>query len=140
MKTITISRSAWHWRLLNYLNWEARWTDDFCSYCRWLAWALVVSAAGLVVIGLAGWCLVDFAMWVASWVKYGFDGGAGVGAILVAIVLFLVVVVGTIFIAGHLLGAAAVKIPTLLPEDSKDFVASAWESFKDKVCFRVELK
>lgn len=145
---------------------DTRRPNDFCSYARRLALAFLVmsfaTAAGVFLIGSAIMMTVDLLVWFVHGIfnKFTYMGDFAIGALILYTVmlgvfcLFCVIegppkwltrsvnkclnVVGPAA-APVRRAAAAIPRPHLSP-DTKKFLSAAWESFHDKVCFKLEFK
>lgn len=140
MKTITINKQSWHYRLLRFMEFSARHADDLCVYTRGVAGALalalcVVSFVAGATAGLADfltWCAVCL-LWLTIIEPWGALWGIGGGLLLSATILSGPFWAPRLF---NVIRNASEKIP----EESRLKWADAWASFRERVCFRVDYK
>lgn len=150
MTPITFSKNSWHARLVN--RFTQRYASDatnICQYMRWVGWGLL----GVILVTLALSVFATFVLsgivWDIQWL-FGyvhFVGGQNPPAReLGACILNLVAVLGSI-VAGLMWISGIVKEAryhkkwhTASPSPPPGFIRTAYRSFKDKVCIRVEVK
>lgn len=158
MKTLEFSKKSWHYLIATKLGplHEHHEVTDFCRYVRAVIfgslWGLCILIVGAVVL----YALGDFLGWlVVSAINWQFVQPS----LAVQIILMLLACVGIIAGAAVLVFGLyfGVKISRehlherayqkRYGDGSKEyvppppgFIESAWKTFKDKTCFRVELK
>lgn len=132
MRTIEINKNSWHFKLLRWMELYPDGAADFCHYCRKLfGAAFLLTMIGFLAV-LALFLTGETVAWLA-WMAlnmafiepYAF---AVIGGTLWASLLVLAMI----------LGAFVVK--EKLPEETREVIDAAWDSFHSKVCFKVSLR
>jgi hypothetical protein len=128
--------------------------DDFCLYCRRVVYgALFWIIAGLTASALAGtllWLVLNVAWWIILCIVHfsivEMWGEVGAGIVVVSVFSLIIFIFGLIegwitmpkIKLPNSLSISCDRIP-LCPE-SKEFLSHMWESFRDKVCFKMVSK
>ena len=140
MKTITIDLSSWHFRLLRFLNFGARYSDDLCEYVRGVSGALCLFLLMLTfaVGGIAG--IADTLAWMVvsvMWLTF-LDPSGPLWSLGAAIYLCALILTGPLW--GPMLLDKVSDAVSAIPEKSRLKFADAWASFRERACFRVNYK
>lgn len=153
MKTALLSQKSWHWRLA-YSYGSAKITEvwdgekyvdmyegNFCKYFWQVVggaiWALVIT----VICGLLSWCLVDFFLWIAVGVFYHFID-APFGAFFFTAMLSIIAFLSAIGGVGHIFFKIREQRrgKVTIQADKPGFFRLAYRKFKDKTCFKIEVR
>ena len=130
MKKIQINSNSWHYRFINGIT-QGDVAYDLCGYTRQLIGYSMLAAAVLIILLCLIGAVGDFFAWVSAMIvmQAWIDPYVGAGVLLVVIVMVA-------------LFAAACGIKKLVDRDDEtaQLVRGAYESFHDKVCFRIEVK
>lgn len=133
MKTAIINRNSWHFRLQAFV-FQLSDPYDFCNYVRRVIWSVAVMSllciASIVFSVVVLYSAGDFIGWLAAGVFYGFvpiEDGKGFAAVLL---LMSVVALCLAIKAGA----------PIIGEHRPDFIADAYRSLKDHVCYRLEIR
>lgn len=134
MKTITISKSSWHFRLMKMLGLEARYSESICGYLRGLF--LITPIFGAILLAFVG-------VGIVSLIGTGQFLGWVTAMVVMLTWLYPVwfeplgfIVVGIAIIMG--IRPIASKVPEHLPQ-MPEWVGAAWESVHDRICRKVKL-
>ena len=140
MNTLNFSKSSWHYRLVCLNKYERDISTNFCGYF----WDVVLS---MMVMGVAfgATILISYAlivsplMYFAVVLQYGaFEAPSEVRlGILLDLLLISFTVLYVIFNAVE---SAYFNIRYVNRETPKvpGFVSTAWKTFRDKTCFKIE--
>lgn len=153
MKTSLLSKDSWHWHLAhtygNAKMWDVwdgeKYVDiyegNFCKYFWQVVggalWAMVITA----ILAILGWCIVDFFLWSAVWLMYhriDTPMGAALFIGMLGILVFLCVVGGVAHRATALRTKMRQKSNYKIHEPG--FFTLAYRKFKDKTCFKIEVR
>lgn len=149
MKTLTFKRDSWHFWIATRLG---RFTyyrrgpnsTDFCEYIRAVLLCCLLGFVFLLVACFLLFCLSDTFVWLYNCYRVGhfFDPGKS-GAAFILMILGVVVFLGICAgIAYSILWLAVKSVDRQSTNTGAppSFISKAYESFKDRVCFRVELE
>jgi hypothetical protein len=140
LKTINLKNNSWHYFLAVTMGNFRAGSGDFCSYVRNVIFGFVLTVMLSAVAGFFGSALLAGLANIVLLAYHFFAGTAYVApaflafgtVLLTAISIVAALVVAFIFIKDKLDDRA------LANEGKPDsFVKSAYQSFKDKVCFKV---
>jgi hypothetical protein len=143
MKPIKINQNSWHYHVAtSYTDGNVRWATSICEYNRKVFMGLVSIALIILASSLALLILLSPIFYTILYLIYGLpiDPDSNEGALLVAGIGCYLVILGIYLI--HLF--TEWKQEKLDEEcrtgiERKDsYIKSAWKSFKDKVCVKVE--
>lgn len=129
-----MKRNSWHYKLAKIGNDNNTiWDISICEYIRKVFWGgilfLFMTALLCVVVGWLGMGLYEIVGSVAGFSTLG----------PAAYVIFgLLALIGFGVGSYHAKQAWQKKSKDLLKKDNKSFVSTAYKSYKDKICFRVE--
>jgi hypothetical protein len=128
MKTVIIDSNSWHYKFVNYFH-QNSVADNICGYMRQFLGSVFVSSLLVVLITCVSAMFGDLFAWLLwlginkEWVLPGVM--AGIAATI------------TIFGVGILIFAwASDNHERIIPP----IIHDGWESFHEKVCFKVETK
>lgn len=135
MKTVVFKEESWHGWLAD-LGGNYRKQTDICAYTRAVMWGVLKLIGAAIVVAVSAAALGDWLAWMTAGLLYGFTMVGFLGGVVCFLVLVALCAAALI-----LLGAGSVFAAERLGKRVTDsFPAEAYRSFKDKVCFRVELK
>ena len=139
MKTVTINKNSWHYKIVTYWNGYESENDDFCQYTRTVLVATAVFL--LVAISLLGLALTLFIgiADTAAWLVAGLVESFVIPSFFASNIIFL-----TSFVAICGIPYFSVKwfkryFNSTIKDDNSS-LAVAYESWKNKVCFRIDYK
>ena len=148
MKAFQFSRSSFHYKIAKKFGGldDTDWYGDpkpldLCHYIRCLLWAFTKGLVVLAVSSLVIWSATD----AAFWVKECIDAGEFLTLKERVGVLFIGAA-GFVSAAAVLLGAimCIVKLWDRYSDDYEErepgFLKLAYQSIKNKTCFRIEMK
>lgn len=144
MKSVEFNRKSWHYRLATvYANYKEvdNWGNinrgelNICAYSQsvfagFLIVCLITAAGSLV-----GAMFADFFAWL--FVMYSFGGFIEPGTLAVGVI---VVVLLFSAVALYVWLSEIKPIGKVIDKIDNSFIGSAYEAFKDKVCFQVKFK
>lgn len=148
MKTLEFSSNSWHYTFAARGGyWPA--SQDFCQYVRCVIWGFIKLVGIACMIFGAIYCVGDYIAWVVecintrSFVKIDpFTDPWTIGRTITSVVLYLfitiVAIAYAILIADYYQESRSTSKQVV--EEKPSFIAEAYRSFKDKVCFRVTFK
>lgn len=135
MRPITFSKNSWHYRLANYFNSgdALRHTTDLCSYVKLVGVSMFLAFVIALLVTFAAVCTGDALAWIAAMITSG-SMFAGDPPATIAAAGWTVVCALAIWI-----GWCEYRADHPKPEPTTpSFVAVAYSSLKDKLCFRVQ--
>jgi hypothetical protein len=136
MKTAEFRSGSWHQRLAAFGGlWRSH--TDICAYTRAVLWGLCKLVFFTLCGALAAFWVGEWLGWLLAGLMEGFVD-PGFAAMIVNIALIVCAAFATVVCVGVVTIEYALPIIGDAIEDS--FVANAWDSFKNRVCFRVEIK
>jgi hypothetical protein len=133
MKLLKLNKDSWHYKLaMMYDKWMPDNTD-ICTYTRTLIASFCLMTFAICVMGLlAGSLLFMFGGWIAYFLGYELHGAVipftfiyGVSAVIIGIVWAK---------------AFYQERKWTQPEKEPGFIRTAYRSWKDKFCVKVEFK
>ena len=132
MKTITINRTSWHYRMMETCQWTPREADNLCHYirkfvelCFILFLFAIVAMFYLVSMGeIFAW--ISWMILNQAWIEP--DPFSFLGLLVIAMVLC---------VAGYL---GWVVVYEKFTEERQELLNAVWDTIHDKVCFRVVMK
>jgi hypothetical protein len=130
MKKIQINRNSWHYRFLETAT-QGEVAYDLCGYTRQLIGYSMAAATLLFFLLLLTFAMGDLIGWIAAMiVMQSWVPPQTPAAVLSVLILASAVV------------AATYGISQLVKRDAEttQLLRGAYESFHDKVCFRIEVK
>lgn len=135
MRPITFSKNSWHYRLANFFTSGdvLRHTTDLCSYVKLVGVSMFLALLITLLVAFVTACTADALAWIAAMITAGslFQGDPPA---LVAIAGWIIVGAMVLWIKW-----CEYRFDHPKPEPSTpSFVAVAYSSIKDKLCFRVE--
>jgi len=145
MKPIKINKNTWHYQVATkYTYRDIHFVESICEYNRRVFMGLAAICLIILASSLALLILLSPIFYTVLHLIYGleFDSDSTESALIVAGIGFYMGILG-IYIA-HLLTEREYKKVYEMPENGierKDsYIKSAWKSFKDKVCVKVEFE
>jgi hypothetical protein len=139
LKTINLNAKSWHYFLAVTIGGFQSDSGDFCSYVRWviagaIALAFITTAVGIMAgIALLGAFGIGYAL------VHLLFGIAMFNNPIILICSIITSVVITFFALMLIVGYLKDKWNNREQVEKPDsFVKSAYKSFKDKVCFKVD--
>lgn len=139
MRTITIDRCAWHYRLLKAYGFSR--PKDFCAYTRSVMGALLLTLVLASLITVLTICVAHLFAWVAAMLFSWTGIEPEPYAIFAALISVVLATMGACFAAVHMwIGATAATRHAFaaLPEEQQLKLADWWGAIRDRVCFRVD--
>lgn len=142
MKTINLKAKSWHYFLAVKLGNFNPNSGDFCSYVRNVLFGLVLGSMFAAVVGFLGaiamGAIVNVSLYLYHWI-------VGTAYVANAFAQFATIATGVILLAiGFIFGSLVVreklddrKMAKAALNEPDSFLKSAYKSFKDKVCFKV---
>jgi hypothetical protein len=141
-----LKRNSWHYRIAhNYGGLEPRYSStvkayatDLCTYTQKFAKGLLGIALLSLGIGLVGWAVLDFALWLYVITTHG-DVAPQFGALFTILAL----IVGTsAAVLGVLLNLAMEFMHRARYNEWRppSAAAAAYQAWKDKYCLVITLK
>ena len=139
MKTIKINKNSWHYRLIDKYTTEPVWhIDNFCEYfwgvARGIFSVFLIIGCGSII----SWIMVGEPIMYAI---TGFDpvfldgnDGLQIGLMIWGIILFVFSISFTTLKYQEYKDAHSKKYV----DEPDSFIYTAYKSFKDKVCFKIE--
>jgi hypothetical protein len=142
MKTLEFKRNSWHYFLATKVGDYDEDSNDFCSYVRnfILGGAFLAAMSGVMLFllyAIGRECYAFYTCFFTKACTYGsFESGF---AIFVAIIALVVLIIWFCCWNGNRLRERRWAIEEgRLPQPKPSFVKTAYKSFKEKTCFRVE--
>lgn len=136
MKPVVFKQDSWHYWLTEFGGWCPRNTD-ICRYTRAvLRGLLLFLLSAFLVVAIAALTGAWFGWAVAS-ITHSFVPPEGLALVFC---VALGVVAGTAALLGTLYVLVEKVSPALADVVYDSFASEAYRSFKDKVCFRVEVR
>jgi len=127
MKSISISKSAWHYKFASLTIKNGDEPQDLCAYVTQIIGSSVFVFFVILVCAIIGYVGGELLAWiVACFVS---------GSVIIGGPLILVSVSVLVFGVW-----AIVKGTTKAAEHSPQFVKEAYISFRDKVCYRINYR
>ncbi len=145
MKTLKFSRKSWHYELAHTFT-KYPETGNFCAYVRAVIWGFFCCLGIIVIVSAALYVFViDPLAWLVYYINYGILEPETGNVILVTEIFAFLLAVFEIYYKERLVDWWEEKRYERLKKKysttKKDsFIKSAYQSFKDKVCFRVEFE
>lgn len=144
MKSVKFNRKSWHYRLATaYANYKEvdSWGNinhgklNICAYSQavfggFLLVCLIIIAGGLVAAMFA-----DFFTWLL--VMYNIGEFIEPTTLAIGVIVITTLLIGVVFC----LWLSEIKpIGKVIKKIDNSFIGSAYEAFKDKVCFQIKFK
>ena len=145
MKPIKINKNSWHYHVATkYTDGNIYWVKSICEYNRRVFMGLASICLIILASSLALLILLSPIFYTILYLIYGleFDSGSTESALIVSGIGFYFGILG-IYIT-HLLTDREYNKAYEMTENGierKDsYIKSAWKSFKNKVCVKVEFE
>lgn len=148
MKAITLNKKSWHYRLATTygpFNKYDRWGDfdysrmNICDYVRSVFIGLLFVVLITLILGAFAAIVADFGAWVIAMISIEQLILPEAGAILVSGIICGILMFAAI--RGIVIGTKKLINRFAVPDYNDDsFIGSAYESFKNKICFTIEFK
>lgn len=131
-------KDSWHYKLAKIGNDNNEIWDgcmSICQYTRKVLWGGVLALFITTFVSIAaGWLIFGFLQICGAII--GFNDMGPAGWVLIGLVSFIGIV--SVWMFGK--ETWTYKSRDLLREDNKSFVASAYKSYKEKICFSVHFE
>lgn len=145
MKTLKFSSKSWHYELAHTFT-KYPETGNFCAYVRAVIMGFMYCITFIVIVSAALYVFViDPLAWLVYYINYGILELETGNVMLVTEIFAFLFAVYDVFYKDRLVDWLDEKRYERLKKKysttKKDsFIKSAYRSFKDKVCFRVEFE
>jgi len=140
MKTIEINQMSWHYKLANFAvtNYDLEYRcNDVCDYTRKVLFGafvfLIACVCGIMASVMFVWMFADTLAWIVASIVQGGFIYPNPPTIALLVVLALFTVIGALYSIPK--GFAAINRTVDIP-----FVKTAYRSWKDKWCAKIEFK
>jgi hypothetical protein len=136
MKTVLIRNGAWHYWLAREGGYRPEHDEpDLCTYMAAIGKTIVAGLFVAMVISIACggtiYLLADFIGWFIAVLYWGWVPLEAPGMVFVMLVGCGI---------GALLFKCLCELLGMAVEHTPDFVPAAYESFRDKVCFKIRIE
>jgi len=132
MKTFDVNKKSWHYKLSKFG--ENRYdvdADDICSYTRNVIYGMFASSLCIIGICIGLYAAGDFIAWLIACIQYSSFLHPQLGAIII------VDAIGVIFMVVLYSGTSVFF--SCQREKEGSFVHTAYKSWKDKYCIKVNI-
>lgn len=144
MKTLNFKKNSWHHRLAKMGGFDRTCNQDFCTYTqRVLVGTFFFCILSVICVFIAG-CFGDFIAWIIAMIKFGVYIEPNVFAQGVTVTIFVCSLMA--MFVGYLRWKEkrrerlyALQRAGEYVEPKPSFIAKAYESFKNKTCFKIKL-
>ena len=137
MESLKIKKDSWHYKLAKFGDSHGYipYSSDICSYTKHVIWGLLLGFMAFVAILAFIYCIGDALAFLAVISVYGIWFEPGWPAQVILILIITVGLFSLFFVIYPI-------VDNIVNSDSNTdkFVPSAYRSFKNKFCIKVEIE